>query len=303
MALDNIHYPHAIRLPNPEIVHLTAVNPDRGYNVVTESAAGEAVPCFVGVGSIAPVLTFTSRQLKSILDVLTVQSLLRDLSGDTVDLWYRAGRPMDIREENGVAKHIVARLATSAMLYWNQIRVTQGSIAEIDCSMPTAKRTIADPMVWLGSQTLPTVSGCQRIYGMGPVRLNGTLLTGVTGWTMTSNVQLEQISADGDKFLTYLGVNNFHPQVQLNSANLNEIVASSNGGDAFNTLDLYLQRMVSTDVFDSPTATTHIRVTLFGGLRTVPGATGSPATVSPMFYSVKSSSFPTHSFNTAINIS
>jgi hypothetical protein len=286
MALQRVYYPAAIRLPSPEITHLSDVSPDRGYQVLTESTAGSPNPCFVGVENADPDITFTSRQLKSILDTCTAKGLARDLSAGIVDLWYKAGKAMEIREDPTTAVHAVARLTTSAMLYWSSLRVATGSVAEISARLVTARRGVSDPMVWLGAQQLPALSGCQRIFGMGPVRMNGVLLEGVSGWTLNTNPVLEPVRSDGAKTNTYQGIRSFHPVVTLNSNNLDEITNSSFGGDEFATLELFLQRMTTTNMFDLAGNTTHIKITLVGGLRTVPGVTGQVASLTPMFYSV-----------------
>lgn len=286
MALPRVYYPAAIRLPSPEITHLSEVSPDRGYQILTESTSGSPNPCFVGVETADPDITFTSRQLKSIIDVCTAKHLARDLSAGTVDLWYKAGKAMEIREDPTTAVHAVARLVTSAMLYWTNLRVTTGTVAEIAARLVTAQRGVSDPMVWLGAQQLPALSGCQRIFGMGPVRLNGVLLEGVTGWNLATNPVLEPVRSDGSKTNTYQGIRTFHPVVTLASNNLDEITNSSFGGDEFSTLELFLQRYVSTNMFDLPGNNTHIKITLVGGLRAVSGVSGQVATLAPAFYSV-----------------
>lgn len=300
--LDHVHYPHALQLPSPEITHFTDVNPDRGYQIVTQTVAGKATPCFVGVSSANPVIPFTTQQLKSVLDALTTDSLAVDLSASTVYLYYRAGKPMANREDLATAVHNKAQLANSAMLYLQSLSVNQGSVAELSCQIVTAKRGASDPMVWVGSQSLTAAAGCQRLYGMGPCYLNSTLLEGVTGWNMSFNVGLESVPSDGEKVNSYIGIRTFHPQIRLSSMNMDEIINSSFGGDSFNTLELYLQRMVSTDIYDDAANATHIKVTAYGGLRTVPGVSGSPATLEPMFYTINDGSNPTHAFNTATTI-
>lgn len=300
MALQRVYYPAAIQLPSPEITHLSDVSPDRGYQVLTESTSGSPNPCFVGVETADPDISFTSRQIKTIIDVCTSKYLARDLSAGTVDLWYKAGKAMDIREDPTTAVHAVARLVTSAMLHWSSLRVSTGSVAEISARLVTAQRGLSDSMVWLGAQQLPTLSGCNRIFGMGPVRLNGNLLNGVTGWTLNTNPVLEPIRSDGAKTNTYQGIRSFHPVVMLNSNNLDEITASSFGGDEFATLELFLQRLTTTNMFDLPGNSTHIKITLVGGLKTVPGVSGQVASLTPTFYSVGETPMV---FNTSSSIS
>jgi len=284
MALDRVYYPHALKLPSPEITHISEISPTRGFQMVFESAAGAPHPCFAGVQSSDPGMAFSSRQLKSILDTCTSYRICRDLSAGDVTLWYRAGKPMDVRELEATSVHIAAQLVASSMLIWSTIRAQNAQVAEIDCNLVTAKRGILEPMAWLGSQPLPASAGCSRIYSLGPVYHNGVLLNGVTGVTVTSGIQQEKISADGTPYPTYQGVRDYHIQASIQSSNLAEIVNSSNGGDSFNTLEIYLRRMSSTNYYVDNGVAEHIKLTLNGGLRTVDGATGSPATTNPMFY-------------------
>lgn len=286
MALNRVYYPTAIRLPSPDITHISDMTPSRNYSIVTERTAGSPTPCFVGVENADPDLPFTTRQLKTVIDVCTSKYLCRDLSPGTVDVWYRAGKAMDIREDPSTAVHIVGRIANAAMLYWSSLRVQTGQVAELSARIVTARRGVDDPMVWLGGLALPAVSGCSRIYGMGPCYLNGNLLTGVTGYTLGTNPVLEPIRSDGAKTNTYQGIREYHPVATFTSHNLDEIVASSFGGDAFNTLELYLQHMVSTNMFAAPNSGTHIKITIIGGLKTVDGVDGAVATTKPTFYSV-----------------
>lgn len=286
MALDRVYYPHALRLPSPEITHLSSVDPTRGYQTMTESTAGSPHPCFAGVSQADPSISFTSRQLKSIIDTCTSSYLCRDLTGADVDLWYRAGKPMDIREQSTTAVHVVSRLTASAMLFWSTLRANQGSVAEIDAQIVTAKRGVADPMVWLGTQQLPAVAGCQRIFGLGPAYLNGVRLDGVTGWTLNTGAQLEPIAGDGERANIYQGIRNYSVSVSLQTNDVDQITDSSFGGDSFSTLVLYLQRYLSTNIYDLAASPTHIKITIAAGLRTVQGLSGTPAAANAVFQAI-----------------
>jgi hypothetical protein len=294
MALDNVYYPHALKLPTPDITHFTDITPDRGQQVVMETQAGSTTPCFVGVGSVNPTVGFTSRSLKPIMDTIDIEYIVKDLSSDTVDLWYRAGKPMEIREDDASPVHKVGRLQNSAMLFWSQLTVSTGNIAEIQASIVTAKRQAADTMVWLGDQTLPSRSGCQNVYGLGPVYLDNVKLEGVTGWTLSSNVSLEPVSADGVPSNVYNGIRSYHVQCTLDTNQADLLDTTSLGGDSYIKLSLYLQKMVSTNTFDDAESPTHIRIDLKGGLQTVAGPTGSPVAVAPVFYTYE---HPTESFD------
>lgn len=285
MALENVYYPAAIRLPSPELTHISDMSPMRNYQVVVERTAGSPTPCFVGVETADPDVSFTTRQLKTVLDVCTSKYLCRDLSPGTVDVWYRAGKPMDIREDPSSAVHLVGRIANAAMLCWQSIRAQTGQTTEMSARLVTARRGVDDPLVWIGNQTLPALSGCNRIYGMGPARLNGVLLEGVTGWVLNSNPVYEPVRSDGAKTNTYQGIRDFHPVAVLASNNAKEIAAASFGGDSFATLELFLQHMTSTNMFNVPNSGTHIKITLTGGLRTIDGINGMVAQTAPTFYS------------------
>lgn len=302
MGLERTYYPHSIRLPSPEITHFSSVSPSMNYSIAMQSVAGQAAPCFVGVSNANPAIEFTTQQLKSVLDTCTTSALCKDLSGGTVELYYRAGKPMEIREDIATAVHARAQLAASAMLYWSGINVTQGEVAEISASLVTAKRGVAEPLVWTGDVALPAVAGCQNLYGLGPCYLNDTLMTGVTGVSINNNVQLEPVRSDGEKTNTYIGIRSFHPQVELQTNDLDEITGATFGGDEFTTLVVYLRRMISAGIYDDTANSTHIKLTFHGGLKTVDRVTGTPAATNPMFHTVQSNVHLTHEVDTASSI-
>lgn len=308
MALTHVRYPFAIKLPSPEITHITTLAPSRGQETVVERQAGSPAPCFVGVSRVDPSIPFSSRQLKSILDTIgsaDIDNLSRNLSASTVQCWYRSGKSLETRALDTESVHIVGELVESSMLYWRSIRATQGQVAEMEATIVTAQTSpSAVTMRWLGSQQLPSRNGCQRIYGLGPCFLDGSQLSGITSVNITSNVTLEPISGDGDISNTYHGIRDFHVQAELSSNNIDEVVNSSLGGDAYSTLEIYLKRMTSTNVFAANNVAEHIRLTLVGGLKTVDGITGnSPASTSLMFYTVDpAGAGPSHYWDTATTI-
>ena len=303
--LTRVMYPYGIKLPSPEITHLSSVSPDFNYQIVNESQSGRPVPCFVGVQTADPTLMFTTRSLKTVLDTVSGGSLalVRDLSAGEVDVLYKSGKAMDIRELDATPVHAIARMTNSAMLYWDTITANQGSVAEVSCRLVTANRTGADPLVWLGTQALVTAGACDRIFALGPVYLNGTLMKGVTGWTMTSQVQAEPLTTDGAKTPNYQGIRSFNPMISLQTHNMDEITGATFGGDEFDTLVMYLQHMSSTNMYEDDNSGTHIAITAYGGLKTANNATGSPAAVAANFYCLEESGVhSTHAFNTASNL-
>ena len=299
MALSNAFYPYAIRLPSPEITHFTSVSADMGYDVIQQTVAGAPSPCYIGVAGSNPSVSFTTQQIKSVLDTCTSNALCRDLSDVTVDMFWRAGKPMDIRESSTASVHLEAQLDQSAMLYWESLSVNQGEVAEISAMLVTAKRGAAEPLVWTDSQQLPVVAGCGNLYGLGEVYLNGTLLQGITGVSISNNVSLEPIRSDGERAITYTGIRSYSPVVSLNSNDLNEIADASYGGDNFSTLEVYLQKMSSTNVYVPAATAEHTKLTFYGGLKTVPSVSGSPGVVTPTFHVIDGPSNPTHAIDTA----
>lgn len=302
MVLSNAFYPRSIHLPSPDITHFTSVNPDMGYQYTMQRVAGLPTPRYEGVSGSNPTISFTTQQIKSVLDTCTVSGLCKDLSGDTVDMYYRAGKPMEIREDTSSSVHVQAQLALSSMIFWESISVRQGSVAELGARIVTAKRGAAEPLVWVGSTTLPTATIDDTLYGMGPVYLNSSQLTGVTGFTINNNVELEPIRSDGERALGYQGIRNYSPQITLSTNDMNEIADATYGGDAFVDLVVYLRKMSSTNVYVDSATAEHIKITYHQGLKTVPSVSGSPAELSIEFRATETSSNPTHTIDTASTI-
>ena len=238
MSLDNVWYPYAVKLPTPEITHLTDISVNHNQQIITETQAGSAVPCFVGIGSINPEIPFSTRQLKSILDTISAdtdgEGIVRNMTADQVDIWYRAGKPMSVREDITASKHLLGRITNASMMHWNTIRVVQDGFCEVDVSIITAKISAGSTVIsWLGQQQAPTRTGCERTYGLGPVELNGVALKGVTAATFSSGVVPEPRSGDGIANNIYNGVRNYHVTCELQMDDLSEIYGSEGAGKIY----------------------------------------------------------------------
>lgn len=302
MALSNAFYPRSIHLPSPNITHFTSVNPDMGYSYTMQRVAGLASPRYEGVSGTNPTISFTTQQIKSVLDTCTVENICKDLTGDNVDIYYRAGKPMEIREDTSSAVHVKGQLALSSMIFWEGISVRMGSVAECSARIVSAKRGAAEPLVWTGSSTLPTATVDETLYGMGPVYLNSSQLTGITGFSIQNNVELEPIRADGERALSYQGIRSYSPMITLSTNDVNAIADATYGGDGFVNLELYLRKMSSTNVYVDSATAEHIKITYYQGLKTVPNVSGSPAELSIEFRAIENSSNPTHAIDTASTI-
>ncbi len=287
MSLTRVHYPYAIQLPSPVLTHLTNVSANMGYQTVVQSVAGATAPCFVGVNPPSPVISFDTTDLKSILDLVDIDALAKDLTAGTVSFWYRAGKAMAMREASATLVHVKADMATSAMLLWDQISATNspGQPATMSTRLLLAKRGATDPLVWTGSQALPAISqACQPLYALGPVKINTVLQTGVTGWTWDNNVELEEILTDGESSMSYRGIRSYHPQVQMQSNELSAMTGATYGGDELTTVELFLKKLSRTGVFVPDATAEHIKITLSGGLKTVDQVSQTPGQVQTTFY-------------------
>ena len=296
MTLANTYYPHALVFSTGiDTVQLTDVSPSRGYQVVRENQASEAVSCFVGASESRPTMGFTSRDIKVIVAMLAGgdEGCVDDLSGDNVIALYRAGKPHGLRVDGATTTHIASILTSAAMLQLESLTARQGDFAEVTCQI-TAGRTAGESMTVLGSQALPAVGGCNNLYKLGKVVFNGTAIPGVTGIQLSGGVSQRTILSDGESFPSFVGVDRIEPTLSVTTADLNQFTEAlaTSGGDAITSVICYLQRMSETAYHYAAGSSQHIKLTIAGGIKLVDSTRSSPAETDVMFHVRKSGTEP-----------
>lgn len=293
MSLPRVHYPHALVLPDGggtlSISHLDDTDLSLNQQIVTQNSAGYPTICFAAISQYSPQFSFTTTQLKPLVDelitALATDSRMLNLAygASTLDMWYAAGRPSGFRMADDDTEHIRARFTPAAILYWDSLRARQGSFAMFNMRLLSIYDGAQDSVQFTTGPVTGIAAGCGNLYTLGPVYINSTQVKGITDVNIQSNCTLEQVTDSGNKSVNYISHRDYNPTVMLETNDMTELSSVLPGGTSFTTMEIYFKKMSSADVHEAHGSAVHLKVTAFGGLRYVPGASQSPVVVNPTF--------------------
>lgn len=218
MSLSTRKYLSQIVLGTGGVVsELQDATPDPHIDYLVGRAAGYPEPIFIGAHKIKPDIVFQSMQLKTLLDACNTGGaapLGADLSAANTDLFYQDAPNKGSRSAVASLLHQRFRLA-KAMLYWTQITAQDGQEAQISARLKPIWDGTNVPLVAAGTLAITgTPIGAER-YTLGPVKIDGTTLTGITQVQVESGIQLDEATSDGELYDSFCGIEQTAPSILL----------------------------------------------------------------------------------------
>lgn len=269
MSTSAVYYPHGIYFTGgATITQISNHTPAHNYEDLTAFAAGQVGPQFTGSHQAAPSITIVSPQVKAVLDLFSGgdYGISADYSGGNVDLEFKKGLNLAERVANNVAEHIRCRLQENCMAVWDTIECRQGQPAEITFRLiPRFDSGVGDPLIFTNSVALSITSAFDHVFTLGPVKLNGSFLTGVESWTLENNIEERIVHSDGDPFPTYVGVDTYSPKLTLRSNNLAYMSTWGTRGTALSALSLFLRKKLASGINVADATEQHIKFTASAG--------------------------------------
>jgi len=217
MSVSTIYVPHGLLLPTAAFVcQLENGRINSGLIPSTQYAAGHPQPLALHVHGVRPAITFATKQLATLLTATGVFGY--DSSAGNVDFFLKKAADLGLRVADATAEHLRYR-ATQGLLTWSSIAVAQDGEAMAQCAYtPTYDGTNA-PLVPAGSVALSGVPTAAEVYTLGPVKFGGVALAGVEGWSLELGNSLYQIAADGEPYLSFVGVQEIQPVLTIRGVN------------------------------------------------------------------------------------
>lgn len=258
MTTNIVYYPHAIYAPGIiTITQLSDVQPSHNFQDLTEFAAGQVGPQFTGTHMAAPDFRFNTSQIKAILDACIAGNyeIARDI-GSTADVYvqYKAGRNLGARmpDDNGGAggSHLFGRMQENAMLAWESLTARQGGLVELRCRIGAIYKasTGNDPLVFTSDNDITVVSDVAHLFTLGPIKLNGSFVEGITEASLENNIVYEEESSAGDNFLTYLGIKTYRPVLRFRTRNAAVLTTYGPRGTALTALSFFLRKKLLSGI-------------------------------------------------------
>lgn len=169
-----------------------------------------------------PTGSWTTSDLFNVLGGISLTTGLCISSGTILTTWATQACAGDM----GTGNHLV-RTATNAFAIVQSISARQGETATATiegCFLSTTG--FASPLTSVVNGNL-TSQEFQSEYRLGPVKINGTTLTGVTGFTINPNIKYEKRYTDGGVYPTHTFLMTAEPTIDVTFEN--QIYANTYG--------------------------------------------------------------------------
>lgn len=267
MSTSIVYYPHAIYAPGVlTLSQMMEVEPNHNYSDISEFAASDPAPRFTGSHQAAPDFKFSTNEIKAVLDVLSNYDVCHDFDDVDVYLQYKAGEQRGVRlsDDNGGAggNHLFGRMQENAFLAFESIQAQQGSLAKIRARIAAIYQlsTGNDPLVFSDDNDITIAPLLQVLYTLGPMKVNGSFLTGVTEANWENNIEYEEVFSDGDEFLSYIGIKKFRPVITIKSRNTAYIDTFGTRGTALTAFNYFLRKKLVSDIDVALATAAHINL-------------------------------------------
>lgn len=237
---------------------------DTGDDEIEVMAGGQPYPSFVTSMQAAPKKTMT------VLDIATLLGNVSPIAGlalptsttyTTLDTYYTALSDGGLRK--GASSHMKVR-ANKAMIVLNSITANQGQRATAEITVYTTFDGTNAPFVYTTGVSLPSTPAVDELFTMGPVTINGTLLTDVTSVKIDFNPQMKVIASDSDLYPSFCGIMTMSPKITVSTNDVAALNTYGLTGTAINTsgTNFYLKAMTNMGTQVANASTAHIKFAL-----------------------------------------
>lgn len=271
-APSNLYVVHGMLLPSASFIsQVQNGSINVGIQEISVTPAGFPQPLAVHTGAIRPSITFTTPQILTILGQTGVYGYS---AAGNFDFYCKATADLGVRVADATTSHLRMR-ATEGLLNWTSIDAQQDGVATASCRfIPTYDGTNA-PLVAAGSVALSGTPSGSECFSMGPVYHNSSALTGVTGWSLDLGISFQEVAADGEPYLTYVGVREIAPILTLRGVRAANLVTYTLGGTAVTSqLNAYLRRKTPDAGFYADGSSQHIELAGTNGIILPSSASG-----------------------------
>ncbi|MGE3666647.1 MAG: hypothetical protein AB7G51_08490, partial [Steroidobacteraceae bacterium] len=201
--------------------------------------------------------------LKGLLDLMGVTGA--STAAGNVDLYFKKATDLGIREADASTVHQRLR-AAQGYVYWTGIEASQGNEAQLATRFCTTFDGTNNPLVAAGGVALAGTPTAAEQFTLGPIKLNGSFLTGVRSWSLDLGFDTYEELADGDVFPTFFGMKQIMPVLTFRT--LDETLWSSltPSGTAISAAIAYLRRKQADSANYADGSSQHIAFTATNGI-------------------------------------
>lgn len=205
MGVSSVWFLHGVKFPGAQFLsQLDDAQASPKINELVAYAAGYPDPLFLAEEGSVVEQTFTTTQIKTILDLCGAGGIA-DLSAGNTDLFYKLGTNLGVRAADASTVHQRMRMTTGAM-YWNDISVEHQKTARLGGRIVPIFNGTNSPLIPAGGLALSGTPTSAELYTLGPLEINGSELPGVGRMRIGLELKLMELGAGGDLYTTFCAV-------------------------------------------------------------------------------------------------
>jgi len=255
---------HGIMFPGGQFLsQLSDAVPSPNVVDLIGRATGHPDPLFIANREEKVDQKFTTTQIKTMLD-LCGATFFADLSAGNTDLQYKAGANLGVRQAAASTVHQRLRMTTGAV-YWDGLSVEHQQDAVMNGRIVPIFDGTHSPLIPAGGVALTGTPTAGEFFTLGPVEINGSELAGVKSWKLDlGNVIIEE-SATGDIYITYCGLGERQPSLEVMSLEAGAWNTFGLDGLALSSLVFFLRRKAADGNNVANATATHTSFTATSG--------------------------------------
>lgn len=232
----------AIVINSTQINVLDNVSLDPEFEMAMERAAGEVSPSHVAIMSMAPSISFRTKEVAKVLGVVSPLTGLCFPTGTVVCYFAQKGK---CAPTLGAGNHVSATFA-SGLVVVESISADQAGDAVLEGKI-YAIWNESDPIVQFSdSANLPSNITVSEKFTLGPVNINGTAIDDVQSVRWDFSPQVERTSATGQAYPTMVNLETINPMIRVGFLDASRLADYALGlaqsGSATNS---YLRKMAN----------------------------------------------------------
>jgi len=150
----------------------------------------------------------------------------------------------------------------------NEITAAHGAHATMSITAhPTYDGTNA-PFVYSNTASIPHTPILDELFKLGPIKINGTTLDGVTNLSLDFGIELIKESSGGEPYPTFVAIQRRRPRFTITTRQLPSLNTFGLTGTAQTATDsvIYLRKITENGVEEADASAVHISFTIDDGM-------------------------------------
>lgn len=252
---------------NFDITQLDSWNLAPGIANMILKGAGEVDPTYVSQGSITPVLSCGTSQIKDILDSVGIDGMQIDAGTDPGVVAYLKQLAEGLTRKTG-SNHMSLTVKEGMFLPRTITAAQAGGPAIVNCDIVATWDGTNAPIVIAASQAIGITPAATVAWGVGPVSVNGVALSGVQSITIDFGLTEIVRIGDGEVYPSFSALMARNPRVSIVTDKTSYLATLGIDGVAQSATDsvIYLRKCAAGGTRVADNVAEHIKFTIDDGI-------------------------------------